>query len=338
MQIQSSHNYKWVPLVLGLILISFPAISATISRIKVWTDGEILFSSDINAEFNNILNLVNGNIDDDNISATANLGPEKIDAVIAGDGIARNGSTGVLSVNDDDVSLTIVGDVLQIKALGVDTAQIAANAVTSAKILDGTIVSADLATDAVDTVNIAPAAVTLAKMATASVNSNVIVDGSIAAADIGAGEVSQSKLGAANYQLSSSSGSYLSSNTSYTNITNLSMSFVSDGTRPIIISLVPDNTAADSYINVTEVGVTTNPRMDLRIMVAGNEAGYFALFQTDSLSSGAATTQVIGMPCSSVQGFYVPGAGAATVTIQAKSTAATMTHGIVNCKLLVRQL
>jgi hypothetical protein len=338
MQTQFSRNFRWAPFILGLILISTPVISATISRIKVWTDGEILFSSDINAEFNNILNLVNGNIDDDNISATANLGPEKIDAVIAGDGIARNGSTGVLSVNDDDVSLTVVGDVLQIKALGVDTAELAADAVTSAKILDGTILTGDIAAGAIENANLALASVALGNMTTGSVNSNVIVDGSIAAADIGAGEVSQSKLGASNFQISSSSGSYLSTATSYTNVTNLSFSFVSDGTRPIIISLVPDNTAGDSYINVTETGVTTAPRMDIRILVAGNEAGYFALFQTDSLSSAAATTQVVGMPCSAVQGFYVPGAGASTVTIQAKTTTSAMTAGVVNCKLLVRQL
>ena len=71
-------------------------ISATVSRIKVWNDGEILTASQLNAEFSNIVSGVN-NITNDNISASAAISPSKIDSSIAGSGLDVNPS-GVLSV------------------------------------------------------------------------------------------------------------------------------------------------------------------------------------------------------------------------------------------------
>lgn len=51
--------------------------------------------------------------------------------VTAGDGLTKTGST--LDVNDDDVTLTIITDTLQIKDAGVGTTQLADGAVTEAK-------------------------------------------------------------------------------------------------------------------------------------------------------------------------------------------------------------
>ncbi|WP_350287987.1 hypothetical protein, partial [uncultured Croceitalea sp.] len=91
--------------------------------------------------------------------------PLKVDASIAGAGIARS-AAGVLSVDvtgitgDGDITssdLTVGGDAdallgdvtLEIAAGAVGTTELADDAVTSAKILDGTIASGDIADDAV---------------------------------------------------------------------------------------------------------------------------------------------------------------------------------------------
>ena len=57
----------------------------------------------------------------------------KIDADVAGDGIAQN-VDGSLELTPDGTSLELSGDTLQVKALGIDTAELAAIGVTTAKI------------------------------------------------------------------------------------------------------------------------------------------------------------------------------------------------------------
>ena len=46
---------------------------ATITRSKNWVTGDILTAADLNNEFNNILTLVNGNLDSDNIGTLETL-------------------------------------------------------------------------------------------------------------------------------------------------------------------------------------------------------------------------------------------------------------------------
>ena len=45
----------------------------TINRQKTWIPGDVLTSGDLNSEFNNILNLVNGVLDSDNIGTLQTL-------------------------------------------------------------------------------------------------------------------------------------------------------------------------------------------------------------------------------------------------------------------------
>lgn len=51
---------------------------ASISRVRTWVTGDTLTAADLNAEFNNILNLVNGAIDNSNISASAAIAYSKL--------------------------------------------------------------------------------------------------------------------------------------------------------------------------------------------------------------------------------------------------------------------
>lgn len=119
-------------------------MAATISRVTNFSDGDILTAAQLNAEFNNVVDGVNS-INNDNIVVGAAISPSKISAAIKGSGIARNSSTGALSVNPDNVGIEIVSDAVSIKNLGVTTARIADEAVTSAKIAANAVTRAETA-------------------------------------------------------------------------------------------------------------------------------------------------------------------------------------------------
>lgn len=51
---------------------------ATLSRVKTWISGDVLTASDLNAEFNNVLNDYNGGITNANISGSAAIAYSKL--------------------------------------------------------------------------------------------------------------------------------------------------------------------------------------------------------------------------------------------------------------------
>ena len=117
---------------------------AQITRITTFVDGDVLTAAQLNNEFDNVVDAVNS-LDDDNIADGANISPAKISATIAGDGIARDGSTGALSANVDGITLEVSSNQIRVKDSGISTAKIAASAVTTAKINDGAVTRAKLA-------------------------------------------------------------------------------------------------------------------------------------------------------------------------------------------------
>src|SRR6188768_2211676 len=100
------------------VLLSLTASAAVVSRVTTFTDGSVLFASDLNAEFNNLVDGVN-NINNDNIIAGAAIAPSKISSSIAGSGLSRDGSSGVLTVNVDGSTIEIGGSGLQVKDGGI---------------------------------------------------------------------------------------------------------------------------------------------------------------------------------------------------------------------------
>lgn len=112
-------------LILSLFLISTVANAAVVSRIHTFTDGSILTASQLNTEYNNIVDNINS-LDNDNLSNSANIDPKKVAASVAGDGLGRNGSTGILSVNVDSSTIETSGDSLRVKDGGITTAKLAA--------------------------------------------------------------------------------------------------------------------------------------------------------------------------------------------------------------------
>lgn len=115
----------------ALFLVSTIAVAGTISRLTTFQDGQVLFASDLNSELNQIVNLLNGSIDNDNLSNTANISASKLSATIAGDGIGRNSSTGVLAVNVDASTIEVSGDTVQVKDAGITFAKLSTAAVNS---------------------------------------------------------------------------------------------------------------------------------------------------------------------------------------------------------------
>lgn len=127
---QTNTTRKVAFFILVLWILGFPALAAQISRIKTFSDGEILTASDLNAEFNNVVDGVNS-ITDDNVASNAAISPAKIATSIAGDGLGRNGSTGVLSVTVDDSTLEISADTVQVKDGGITLDKLATSTINS---------------------------------------------------------------------------------------------------------------------------------------------------------------------------------------------------------------
>lgn len=119
------------------IFLANQAQAAVCSRTLTFADGSVLTATQLNDEFNALISCVNS-IDQDNISNSANISPAVISSSIAGDGISRNGSTGVLAVNVDNSTLEINADTVRIKDSGVTTAKINDGAVTTAKLATAT--------------------------------------------------------------------------------------------------------------------------------------------------------------------------------------------------------
>lgn len=126
-----------------LSLSGLSASAAVCSRTLTFADGTVLSASQLNGEFNAITNCANS-IDDSNIADAAAILPVKFSATIAGDALGRDGSTGVLSVNTDGVTIETNSDAIRVKDSGITTAKINDSAVTTAKINDLAVTTAKI--------------------------------------------------------------------------------------------------------------------------------------------------------------------------------------------------
>lgn len=211
-------------------------------------------------------NLVNNMnaLDNDNLSSSANISPVKINSVIAGDGIARNSGTGALSASVDDSTIEINSDTLRVKTAGIGATQIA----------DGSVGTPELALNAVTT--------------------QIIRDGA----------VTRAKLEAVGQQLSSASGSFSTSSTSYVDVTNQTVTITTTG-RPVRLALIPSSGGSASFLSCTAVSTCavqfirdgTDPLGDITFAV------------TDSSSA---------FPSTGFGGYDFPAAGSHTYKLQAK--------------------
>ena len=113
-------------------------------------------------------------------------------STVAGDGLAY--SAGVISVHDDDSTLTIVSDVLKIKDAGVTGTQIAADAVDGTKIADNSIDSEHYVDGSIDLAHLAADSVDGTKIVDNAIDSEHYTDGSIDLEHLAADSVDGTKI------------------------------------------------------------------------------------------------------------------------------------------------
>lgn len=201
-----------------------------ISRIKVWTDGEILFSSDLNTEFDNLVNnLIPASIDDFSVDVAemqsqvtpGGLGTESLAASLAGE--LQRLRYVIARMMKADFSKQWY------EAPGVDFTQFAAV----------------VAKFPIQTADIGDAQVTTAK----------IVDANVTTAKIAAAAVDKTRLSAPNVISSSSSGAYSTGSTTGVDVTNLGVSLTTSAGRFVRLYLQPV-TATDCYLGASSSDAT----------------------------------------------------------------------------------
>lgn len=308
-----------------VLLFATTANSALISRIKTFVDGEILTAADLNAEFNGVVDGVNS-INDANIVTGASINPNKISATIAGSGISRNSTTGVLSCAVDDSTIEISSNALRVKDSGITSAKIldatiqngdlASNAVTSAKILDGTIATADLADSLITSAKISDGTIAAADIASGAVDSDEIATGAVTAG----------KHATSNYQISSSTGSFTTTSTSFVDVTNATVTITTSG-RPVLVFLQSDGSGNYGYIG--KPGVINDIRAGFRLVRDATEIAQFQAHVDNSAESPG-----LSFPPGSVHHLDTPAAGTYTYKLQSKTSDAGQAAATAYVKLV----
>lgn len=319
------HKHLRTYIITLFVLLAGVVSAGLISRLTTFTDGSVLFASDLNGEFNQLVNLVNGNLDNDNISASAAISPAKITAAIAGDGISRNGSTGALAVNVDDSTIEIDADTVQVKDDGITFAKTAEIAGLSV-----------LGTATASTGNVA--AITAGTDAYALLRSgSTLTFGQIQTGGVADAAITQVKRAAATAAISSSSGSYSATSATLTDVTNLSATITSVG-RPVLIGMVSADTS--------DLSGTPNA---VNGMVSCNRSsgtpcdGQLAIRESSTVlaefSVSGTSAADIGHPCSGFSHFILaPSAGSHQYKISVRRSSANTTISVTSCKMYVVEL
>lgn len=243
MQTKSIFKYYVKGLLVWTLIISTPiAFAAIVSRVTSFSDGSVLFASQLNSEFNNLISGINS-INNDQIASNAAIAPSKLSASIAGDGISRNGTTGAISVSVDDSTIEIDSNNVQLKDAGTTNAKLADMAALTVKAnatnasatpqdlaagTDGYVLArsgTSLAFGQVQTAGLASESVTQEKMAPRSTGTTVAAGG---------------------VAISNSSGTFTSISAAFVSVTNLSVTITTTG-RPVVM-MIQSTGNTDSFV------------------------------------------------------------------------------------------
>lgn len=136
--------------------------------------------------------------------------------------------------------------------------------IDSTNIATGGVSTTNLASEAVTEAKLGPSAVTTAKVADGAVtgvklNSNVVDNSTLAISSnqliVKDGGITSAKMAALGQQVSSSSGSFSMSSSTFADVTNLTVSITTTG-RPVVLHLIGDG--AGSYSNILIVNSSTS--------------------------------------------------------------------------------
>lgn len=178
----------------------------------------------------------------------------------------------------------------------------------------------------IPTGGISDSAVTTAKIADSNITTNKLA----------ANSVTQAKRAALGHQLSSSSGSFSTSNITATDITNLSVTITTTG-RPVFIGLIHDENTTNSPnqgcgLFAESSGSVTSVVGTFYILEGSTVISYTYL-----RNDGSSSNRKIYVPCSSLWTIRVPAAGTYTYKVQASASASTSV-GAAYSKLIAYEL
>ncbi len=219
----------------------------------------------------------------------------------------------------------------------------------STKLIDGTVTAGKLATDSVTTAKIADSNVTTVKIADSNVTTAKIADlnvttGKLAAsavttAKIADATVTRVKLEGVNSAGSLSCGSFSTTSTSFTDVTNLSASITATTDRPVMVMIQPVNTATptEAYVGIRRTSGGTESIAYFQILRDNGGAGYVTVAtfaHRATQGAGAETWSPLGL-C-----FLDTPAAAGTYTwkVQIKTSDAGNPALITNATLRVFEL
>ena len=258
---------------------------AVFSRIKTWVSNEVLTASDLNAEFNNLLNnTIPASIEDysadvSTMQSTADpggVGTESLPTTLAGE-LTRLRYVIKRIINQAQWYVAPIGS---LSNLGILTANINDLAVTTAKIND------------------------LA--------------------------VTKGKLAALGQQVSSSSGTFSMSSTSYADVTNLTVTITTTG-RPVLIFMQPDGSTNSDSSSIRQSFNAGGGSLFVRIL-----RGASVISQT-KLTGDSVESSPDWAP-SSIYFMDVVAAGTYTYKIQIRTTNASAAAVVPYCVLAAYEI
>lgn len=306
MQTRFTRNVFIAVLVAISTTLAWPAI---VSRLTTFTDGTVLFASDLNGEFNNLVNNMNA-LDNDNIAPGANIAASKLSPSLAGAGISRDGGTGVLSVNTDNASLEVSSDVVQVKDNGITAAKIAQS---------GALTVIGNPTNATANVQDIAAA----------------TDGDVlrrSGTTVGFGQIARTGLPAVGQQVAGSSGAYtLTGGSGFFDISNGTLTITTTG-RPVWIGYMNAAASGSGFVSCSRPSNTMNCQIKFRR--AGTQISIYDL----GAASNGSTVVSTNIPCSAYQMLDVVVAGTYTYTSQAAIGTTDTTMVVNGCKLFAYEL
>jgi hypothetical protein len=222
-------------------------------------------------------------------------------------------------LGSDNLQAGAVGTT-QLDSAAVTTAKIANNSVTDSKLSSSGSTDADRA---VNTNHIKDVAVTTAKIADLAVTTAKINDLGVTTGKINDAAVTRAKLASVGQQTSSSSGSFSTTSTSFTDVTNLSVSITTTG-RPVIVAVVANPGSSNCNIQKSTAGTAG---ANFKILRDASTITDFRLLGADQCS----------IPPSSLSTIDAPAAGTYTYKVQAKADSSA-TASVVNCVLIAYEL
>lgn len=205
------------------------------------------------------------------------------------------------------------------KGVVIPAGGLATNSVTTAKIVDSNVTGAKLASSVADGTTLEYSGTSIrikdSGVSTAKVENAAITQEKLAARATG------TSVAAGGVAISASSGSFSTNSTSYTDVTNLSVTIVTTG-RPVKLALQ----GADTSGSFTTGGVL------------GNSGGFSVAFLRDGSIINTQPGSANAFPAGMYHFVDTPAAGTYIYKVQLKSNSGANSPVVNNCKLVAYEL